>query len=123
MKSNIKQSNKRSAFTIVELLTVMSIIVILIGLLVPALNNVRKYAREVRQRAQFHSVGVALEQFNSQFHCQLAYKDALTLNDLITMILDRHPSVGDIVRIDQFEMVVLEVSLSGVKTVLVKTVI
>ena len=67
MKSIIKQSNKKSAFTIVELLTVMSIIVILIGLLVPALNNVRKYAREVRQRAQFHSVGVALEQFNSQF--------------------------------------------------------
>jgi type II secretory pathway pseudopilin PulG len=67
MKSIIKQSNRKAAFTIVELLTVMSIIVILIGLLVPALNNVRKYAREVRQRAQFHSIGVALEQFNSQF--------------------------------------------------------
>ncbi len=67
MKSIVQQSNKRAAFTIVELLTVMSIIVILIGLLVPALNNVRKYAREVRQSAQFHSIGVALEQFNSQF--------------------------------------------------------
>ncbi|MHC4119795.1 MAG: type II secretion system protein, partial [Planctomycetota bacterium] len=34
MNSNIKQSHRKAAFTIVELLTVMSIIVILIGLLV-----------------------------------------------------------------------------------------
>ncbi len=66
---------------------------------------------------------LALEQFNNQFHCQLTYKDAITLNDLITMILDRHPLAGDVVRIDQFEMIVLEVSLLGVKTVLVKTII
>ena len=67
MKSIVKQSDKKAAFTIVELLTVMSIIVILIGLLVPALNKVRQYAREVKQRAQFHSIGAAIELFNSQF--------------------------------------------------------
>jgi len=67
MKSVIKKSDKKAAFTIVELLTVMSIIVILIGLLVPALNIVRKYAKEVRQRAQFHSIGIALEFFNGEF--------------------------------------------------------
>ena len=39
MKSNVKQSNREAAFTIVELLTVMSIIVILIGLLVPEIGR------------------------------------------------------------------------------------
>lgn len=67
MKSNVKQSNRKAAFTIVELLTVMSIIVILIGLLVPALNKVRQYAYEVKQKAQFHSIDAAIELFNSQF--------------------------------------------------------
>jgi type II secretory pathway pseudopilin PulG len=67
MKSNVKQSNRKAAFTIVELLTVMSIIVILIGLLVPALNKVRQFAYEVKQKAQFHSIDAAIELFNSQF--------------------------------------------------------
>jgi type II secretory pathway pseudopilin PulG len=67
MKSNVKQSSRKGAFTIVELLTVMSIIVILIGLLVPALNQVKRYAYEVKQRAQFHSIDAAIELFNSQF--------------------------------------------------------
>jgi type II secretory pathway pseudopilin PulG len=67
MKTIAKQSNRKAAFTIVELLTVMSIIVILIGLLVPALNRVRIYAREVKQNAQFHSIEAAIELFNNAF--------------------------------------------------------
>jgi len=67
MKQVIRQSNKKAAFTIVELLTVMSIIVILIGLLVPALNMVRKFAWEVKQKAQFHSIDAAIELFNTEF--------------------------------------------------------
>ena len=67
MKSNVKQSNREAAFTIVELLTVMSIIVILIGLLVPALNKVKQYAYDVKQQAQFHSIDAAIELFNSEF--------------------------------------------------------
>jgi len=67
MKTIAKQSNRKAAFTIVELLTVMSIIVILIGLLVPALNKVRIYAKTVRQNAQFHSIEAAVELFNNEF--------------------------------------------------------
>jgi type II secretory pathway pseudopilin PulG len=67
MKSIIKQNDRKAAFTIVELLTVMSIIVILIGLMVPSLNMVRRYAWEVRQKAQFNSIDTAIELFNSEF--------------------------------------------------------
>ena len=66
MKPNLKQSNKKPAFTIVELLTVMSIIVILIGLLVPALNKVKKFARDVKQRTQLHGIDAAIELFSSE---------------------------------------------------------
>jgi len=59
--------NKKAAFTIVELLTVMSIIVILIGVLLPALAGVRRFASKVKQMAQFHSIDAAIELFNNEF--------------------------------------------------------
>ncbi len=67
VKPIAKQSNRRAAFTIVELLTVMSIIIILMGLLAPAMNRVRRFARRVSQKNQFHSIEVALELFRSEF--------------------------------------------------------
>ena len=66
MKPTVKKSNKPAAFTIVELLTVMSIIVILIGLLVPALNRVKRYARVVGQKNQFYRISVGLELFSAE---------------------------------------------------------
>ena len=66
MNRIIKKSDKKAAFTIIELLTVMSIIVILIALLVPALNKARRYAKRVRQKAQLHSIGAAIELFNAE---------------------------------------------------------
>jgi prepilin-type N-terminal cleavage/methylation domain-containing protein len=65
MKPKTYQSDKKTGFTIIELLTVMSIIVILIGLLVPSLQMVKRYAKEVRQRAQFHSIEAAMEFFSN----------------------------------------------------------
>jgi type II secretory pathway pseudopilin PulG len=62
-----RQFNKKTAFTIVEILTVMSIIVILITLLVPSLNMAKRYAKNVRQKAQFHSIDVALDLFNADW--------------------------------------------------------
>jgi prepilin-type N-terminal cleavage/methylation domain-containing protein len=59
--------NKRKAFTIIELLTVMSIIVILFGLLVPSMNMVRRYSKKVKQNAQFHSINTALEMYKNDF--------------------------------------------------------
>jgi prepilin-type N-terminal cleavage/methylation domain-containing protein len=59
--------NKRKAFTIIELLTVMSIIVILFGLLVPSMNMVRRHSKHVKQNAQFHSITAALEMYKNDF--------------------------------------------------------
>ncbi|MGB2808411.1 MAG: type II secretion system protein, partial [Sedimentisphaerales bacterium] len=67
VKPIAKQSNEKTAFTIVELLTVMSIIIILMGLLAPAMNRARRYARKVSQKNQFHSIDVALEMFRAEF--------------------------------------------------------
>ncbi len=58
---------KEKGFTIVELLTVMSVIAILIALLVPALGLVRDYAGEVQQKAQLHSIDVGLELYKTEF--------------------------------------------------------
>jgi len=67
MKTTTKKTRKKEAFTIIELLTVMSIIVILLGLLVPAMNKAKIYARTVNQRNQFHSIDVALELFKIEY--------------------------------------------------------
>ncbi len=67
MKPTSNQARKKRAFTIIELLTVMSIIVILIGLLVPALNKAKRFATLVKQKAQLHSMDAAIELFNNEY--------------------------------------------------------
>ncbi|MFC1739043.1 type II secretion system protein [Planctomycetota bacterium] len=62
-----KKSNKRTAFTIIELLTVMSIITILISILVPAMNKARQFAKDVKQKNQLRAIGVSLEMFHNDF--------------------------------------------------------
>lgn len=60
------ETKRKQGFTIVELLTVMAIIAILMGLLLPAMNAVRKLAKDTSQRAQFKSVEAALEAYNNE---------------------------------------------------------
>jgi prepilin-type N-terminal cleavage/methylation domain-containing protein len=71
----MKFTGKTRGFTIVEMLTVMGIIAILIGLLVPALNQVKDFSKRIQQKAQFHSVDVALEMFKNEFGTYPESKD------------------------------------------------
>ena len=58
---------KIEGFTIVELLTVMAVIAILIGLLIPALALVKDNAKKIQQKAQFHGIDVGIELYKSEF--------------------------------------------------------
>lgn len=58
---------KVGGFTIVELLTVMAVIAVLIGLLIPALALVKDNAKQIQQRAQFHGLDVGIELYKSEF--------------------------------------------------------
>lgn len=57
----------KKGFTIVELLTVMGVIAVLIGLMVPALALVKDYAKRIQQKAQFHGIDMGLEMYKTQF--------------------------------------------------------
>ncbi len=57
----------KSGFTLVELLTVLAIITMLLGLLVPSLNMVRRFAKETKQKAQLASIDAALTTFRNDY--------------------------------------------------------
>src|SRR5690242_2834007 len=62
----MKAANHRcssSAFTLVELLVVMAIIVLLAGLLLPALNRARASGRSAKCRSNLHQVALALRMY------------------------------------------------------------
>ena len=61
------RSVKKSGFTLVELLVVISIIAILIALLLPALAKAKSLANSVACKANLHSMGVAMEEYESTY--------------------------------------------------------
>lgn len=54
----------RTAFTLIELLTVMAIIVILIGILTPSLTGARNRSIQTAIKAQINAMSVGLESFH-----------------------------------------------------------
>lgn len=59
--------DKKSAFTLVELLAVLAIIAILVSLLIPALTMVRKMAKETQQKAQITTIELAIVAFKNDY--------------------------------------------------------
>jgi prepilin-type N-terminal cleavage/methylation domain-containing protein/prepilin-type processing-associated H-X9-DG protein len=57
----------RSAFTLVELLVVITIIGILVGMLLPAVNYAREAARQAQCKTNLKNLGIAVEAYNQQF--------------------------------------------------------
>jgi type II secretory pathway pseudopilin PulG len=64
----------RTGFTIVELLTVMSIIIILMSVLMPGLQRTRRFAKVVVQRAQLQEITKGLELYRNDH--QETYPDS-----------------------------------------------
>jgi len=65
--SNRGSNRFLTGFTLAEILTVLGIIALLVGLLVPTLSWVRNTAREVKQKAQLTTIALALEAFKNDY--------------------------------------------------------
>lgn len=63
-----------------------------------------------------------IEDFNTKFQTNIIQPNCETLSDLVYFYLKHHPVKGESIKIDRFEMIVLEPSLLGAKTVLVRTI-
>lgn len=72
-----RQTGRRRAFTIFELLVVTAIIGILIGLLLPALMAARESARRLQCTSNLHEIGLAMQQHHQvEKHLPQAWKSS-----------------------------------------------
>jgi len=60
-------AHAKTGFTIIELLTIMSIIVIIISFLLPAVNMINWYAKYTTQRNQFRNIDTCLQAFEIDY--------------------------------------------------------
>ena len=60
-------SSRRTAFTIIELLTVIAVIGILAAILIPTVSSVRRSAAKARTKVQFSQWAAAIEAFRSEY--------------------------------------------------------
>jgi prepilin-type N-terminal cleavage/methylation domain-containing protein len=61
--------SEKSGLTLVELLTVLAIISLLVGILIPAVSSVKNSAMEAKQRGQFLTIELGLTTFKNDSDC------------------------------------------------------
>jgi CBS domain containing-hemolysin-like protein len=64
---------------------------------------------------------LTIDSFNQSYNLNLKCEGAKTLSDIFVKQLGHIPNKGDVVRLDNFELIVHESSLLGPKTILIKT--
>jgi len=63
-----KKQNNKYGFTIVELLVVISIIALLVGILVPAVNKARDTAKMTQSKSNLHQVTIAMSNYSADWN-------------------------------------------------------
>ncbi|PKL46419.1 MAG: hypothetical protein CVV39_07240 [Planctomycetes bacterium HGW-Planctomycetes-1] len=63
----VRKRNSLTGFTLVELLIVLAIISLMLGVLMPALTQIRKIAANTKQKAQISSIEIGLSLYKNDF--------------------------------------------------------
>ena len=67
MSEKKQKQNQPNGFTLIELLVVVSIIVMLLGILVPGMRAFKRTADNLKQKSRFHAMEVGLELYQKDF--------------------------------------------------------
>jgi len=64
-----------------------------------------------------------IDEFNKTYHVNLDSHGVETLEELVTKLLGHTPALGEVVRIEQFELTIEEASLlGGAKAIAIRTI-
>ncbi len=100
MKPDKLRTGRTIPFTLIELLTVIAIIGILMGLLIPVLSIARGKARQTQCLSQLRQIGVAIQNYKGEFDQQMVpwtsmlYPNFLTSNKVYLCPSDLNKSLN-----------------------------